>query len=203
MDGRGRTQEKSEVSLKKQHNFAYFFPRSAPSLLARTARFSEILRGYWQPCITPNCIPSRRPASFWAAFHGTRSTSCSDRESWRVSSSAAAGSSPPRRSRSSSPGRRPASAPHEPQPDRAGSAKVLSPFPYRRPLAVAGSGHTIEALARADTRNRYELPRHPGNTAVDYRPRLGGGEGALRNPGSRGRHIRVEACVDGDSGICG
>ncbi len=94
MDGRGRTQEKSEVSLKKQQYFAYFFPRSAPNLLAGKARFSEILRGYWQPCITPNCIPSRRPASFWAAFHATRSTSCSDRESWPVSSSAAAGSSP-------------------------------------------------------------------------------------------------------------
>ena len=80
---------------------------------------------------------------------------------------------------------------------------MLSPFPYHRPLAVAGSGHTIEALARADTRNRYELPRHPGNTAVDYRPRLGGGEDPLRNPGPRGRHIRVETCVDGDSGICG
>jgi hypothetical protein len=43
MDGRGRTQEKSEVSLKKQHNFAYFFPRSAPSLQLGPARFSEIL----------------------------------------------------------------------------------------------------------------------------------------------------------------
>jgi len=34
MDGGGQTQEKSEVSLKKQQNFAYFFPRSAPNLLA-------------------------------------------------------------------------------------------------------------------------------------------------------------------------
>jgi len=35
--------KKSEVSLKKQHNFAYFFPRSASSLLAGKARFSETL----------------------------------------------------------------------------------------------------------------------------------------------------------------
>src|SRR5438132_5619462 len=189
--------------LKNSITSLTFFRAVLQACSRGPARFSEILRGYWQPCITPNCIPSRRPASFWAAFHGTRSTSCSDRESWPVSSSAAAGSSPPRRSRSSSPARRPASAPHEPQPDRAGSAKVLSPFPYHRPLAVAGTGHTIEALARAETRNRYELPRHPGNTAVDYRASLGGGEDPLRNPGPRGRHIRVETCVDGDSGVCG
>jgi len=80
---------------------------------------------------------------------------------------------------------------------------VLSPFPYHRPLAVAGSGHTAEAIDSADTRTRYELPRHPDNTAIDYRPSLGGGEDPLRNPGPRGRHLRVEACVDGDSGICG
>src|SRR5437588_12853030 len=42
MDGRGRTQGKSEVSLKKQQYFAYFLPRSAPNLLAGKARFSEI-----------------------------------------------------------------------------------------------------------------------------------------------------------------
>jgi hypothetical protein len=32
-----------ESALKKQQNFAYFFPRSASSLLAGKARFSEIL----------------------------------------------------------------------------------------------------------------------------------------------------------------
>ena len=43
MDGRGRTQEKSEVSLKKQQYFALLFPRNASNLFASTARFSEIL----------------------------------------------------------------------------------------------------------------------------------------------------------------